>query len=109
MKTQNLGNEVLFGLNPGNRVVSSFENFGLKTAKEAFFAVFINLSEGEIQQALEHFFRPNTKAEIQDLSQHIQFQDLSKIKQLFELKEAELEMENGFSNAVYSKLALKLL
>lgn len=47
--------------------------------------------------------------EITDLTEHAKFQDMDKIGKLFDVKEQERKMENGFLNAIYSKLALKNL
>lgn len=45
--------------------------------------------------------------EILDLSEHVQYQDIDKIAKVFHVNEIEKNMENGFLNAIYSKLALK--
>jgi hypothetical protein len=47
--------------------------------------------------------------EIEDLSNHVEYQDLDKIGKIFDIKDVERRYENGFLNTLYSKLALKNL
>ena len=43
------------------------------------------------------------------MSQLSKYNDLDKIGRMFEVKENERKIENGFLNSIYSKLALKNL
>ena len=50
-----------------------------------------------------------SNGEVLDLNKHIEYQDLSQIIALFELKDKEmaLPMPNAFLTCIYNRLALK--
>ena len=61
----------------------------------------INLIKKEISEACDG------TEEIKNLLRHTDYMDADKIFKLFDIKENEKKLENGWLNAVYSRLALK--
>ena len=86
----------------------SFEKFGLKNADQAFFLVLFNLPDklvNELKTKISEAIEGNQ--EIEDLGQLSKYHDLEKIGKLFDVKENERRLPNGFLTSIYSKLALK--
>lgn len=115
LKTNTFANEVIYHMYPTHSIKESFEKYGLKNADRQVFALIFNVSleggsmskrmidelKGKISEALG-------TGECEDLSQHIESQDIDKIAKIFEVKDNERTLtENGFLNSIYSKLALK--
>ena len=83
MKTQTIGNEILFNLTPASSVINypklysvqiqaSFDKFGLKNAERGVFAVIINLTPS-FQQELKQKIAEICLGEIDDLTKHVEF------------------------------------
>ena len=81
----------------------------MKNSDRAVFAVILNQAPGvitELKKQIAEACESECK-EITDISEHVQFQDIDRIAKLFNVNEIEKKMDNGFLNAIYSKLALK--
>ena len=69
-----------------------------------------NLPQRLVQEVKDNIIEAlEGNQEITDLGQLHKYQDLEKIGKLFEVKENERRLPNGFLTAIYSKLALKNL
>lgn len=75
MKTQSLGNEIVYHLSTNHSIQNSLENFGVKNCSKGFFTIMVDLSseeqldlKGQISSIEGVEFLPN-------LNQHIEFQN----------------------------------
>jgi tRNA threonylcarbamoyladenosine modification (KEOPS) complex Cgi121 subunit len=109
-KTESFANEIVYHMYPTHSIKESFEKYGLKNAERGFFVLIFGVNQNKrlidelksrVSEALEG------EKEIEDLSRHVEYQDIEKISKMFDIKEVEKKHENGFLNTIYSKLALK--
>lgn len=93
---------------PSHSIVKSLELFGIKNCKLAFFAVFLDCPETEMN-LIKSKIAASSHGEIFDLNKHIEFLDVQKILSVFELRENEmtLPMPNAYQTCIYNRLALK--
>lgn len=108
LKTAGLGNEIIYNCHSSNSIQASFDKFGIKNCKNGFFAIFVDCTETD-QKMLKEKISSQSNGEVLDLNKHIEYQDLSQIIALFELKDKEmaLPMPNAFLTCIYNRLALK--
>lgn len=108
LKTTGLGNEIIYNCHASNSIQASFDKFGIKNCKNGFFAIFVDCTEAD-QKMLKDKISNHSNGEVLDLNKHIEYQDLTQIIALFELKEKEmaLPMPNAFLTCIYNRLALK--
>ena len=68
--------------------------------------ILINVPQSELRELKAEISKASL-GEIEDLNAHVEYQDINQIIKLFEIKDLERNMDNGFLGAVYSRLALK--
>ena len=111
LKTSSFGTEVVYYCSPNNSIDNCLEHYGIKQLSKAFFAVFVDMQNEQIQ---------TIKTKIQDidgvdylpfLNNHVDYQNQEKILTMFNLPEKEraLPMQNAIFTSMYNKLALKRL
>ena len=107
MKTNCLGNEIVYHVTPQHSIQMSLEKHGIKNCTDAFFAVYIDFLPGQIAK-VNLAIEKHTQKMLPDLNQHLEFQDVQQLTELFELKEKEVQLPgNSLLTSIYTKLALK--
>lgn len=107
MKTASLGNEVIYFMHPQHSIQASISKYGVKNCQDACFAIFIDFPPSQVQ-VVSNEFRRFTQGALDDLNQHLEFQDVNGITGIFDLKEKEKTLPgNCLLTSIYTKLALK--
>jgi hypothetical protein len=82
LKTNSFPNEIVYHMYPTHSIKEGFEKYGLKNSERAVFALIFGVDQNErlikelkaqISEALEG------EKEIEDLSRHVEYQDIDKI------------------------------
>ena len=107
IKTESLGNEIVYFCDPQHSINFSLQNYGLKNCHQAFFAVFIDFPDAELEK-LKAQLSELTDTSYASLNAHLEFQDSDKLVSIFKLNERERALPNsGILTSIYTKLALK--
>ena len=90
MKTNSFANEILYHMYPTHSIKEGFEKYGLKNSERAVFALIFGVNQNQkliqelksqISEALEG------EKEIDDLTRHVEYQDIEKISKIFDIKD----------------------
>lgn len=109
LKTNCLGQEVIYHCSPNHSIQHCYERFGVKNCTRAFFTVFLDFPAHELAR-VKADIKQVVHSELTDLNAHLEFSDVKAIMEVFDLKEPEKHLpHNGVLNSIYTKLALKNL
>ena len=107
MKTQSLGHEIIYFLHPHHSIQQGIQKFGIKNCQDACFAVYVDFPPQQLEHVTNEM-RRFTHAQVPDINQHLDYQDVAAIKQMFDLKEKEMTLPgNCLLTSMYTRLALK--
>ena len=89
MRTQGLGQEIVYHLAPSHSTASSFEAFGIKNVKRAFFVVCVNLTDDLIKHIKETLSGVRIEGqpayEELNVEAHSSYHDSAAIRNMFEI------------------------
>ncbi|CDW81105.1 UNKNOWN [Stylonychia lemnae] len=79
------------------QIQKGFEKYGLKNSERGVFVVILNAPKGKKVELLNQI-REICPEQFEDISRHVEFQDMDAIIQQFEIKEIEKSFENESDN-----------